>query len=142
MNIDFSLTTKWKMKIKETINDINNDGLPLVLFGNVFFPVIDRFLQNLHIDIFYICDNNPAKKDTPFYGCEVILPDELTEKYEKAKYNVLILVPFEYEITKQLQALPKPPKHIFYLDLYFYKKNIADSIAKNMDKFEKTGFVK
>lgn len=136
MKIDVSLAKSWENRIKQTAEAINNSNLPLVLFGCVYYKAIEKFLAQLNVDVPYICDNDPNKKEISFYGCTVITPAELVRKYG-GMYNVLILVPFEDEIRRQLQNLPFPPKHIFYLDFYFYEEGAAESfISDKADRFQ------
>lgn len=136
MNIDLSLAESWRNKIEKTATAINRDKLPLVLFGCVYYPAIEDFVKQLQVEVAYICDNNPSKKNLSFYGCTVITPNELADKYT-GNYNVLILVPFEDAIRSQLQSLSIPPKDVFYLDFYFYEENAAESfVSDHMDKFQ------
>ncbi len=137
LNIDFRLADNWKMEIEETIKAINSDGLPLVLFGNIFFPAVSRFLQNLHVDISYICDNNPEKRKYSFYDCKAIAPADLNKLFQTKKYNVFILPKiYENEISEQLKNLKSSPNHIYCLDLYYYNSD-PNFIYENMDKIKK-----
>lgn len=113
----------WTKRKKEVIQNINQAGLPLVLFGKSTV-VNPSFLRELTVPTQFICDNNPEKWGTKLWGLDVIGPDRLQTLYEK--YNVLILVPFEHQIVPQLQALPVPPSEIFRLDLYFEETNSAE----------------
>lgn len=113
----------WRKRKKDVIQSMNQAGLPLVLFGKT--TVADpSFLRELTVPAQFICDNNPEKWGTQLWGLDVIGPDRLQTLY--AKYNVLILVPFEGQIVPQLQALPVPPSEIFRLDLYFEEANTAE----------------
>lgn len=123
--------------MRETSKKINESGTPLVLFGHVYYPAIENYLKQLKVDIAYICDNNPDKKGESLYGCSVISPYELDQKYD-VPYNVLILVPYEEEICEQLQRLKASPQEIFYLDFYFYEEGAAESyLSNNMDDVQK-----
>lgn len=109
MFIDISLAKSWRLKLEQTADAINSSNLPLVLFGCVYYSCIEKFLAQLHVEI-----------------------------YNRGIYNVLILVPFEDEIRSQLQNIPFPPKRIFYLDFYFYDEDVAESfISNNADNFQK-----
>lgn len=113
----------WRSRRKEVIQNINQASLPLVLFGKSTV-VNPSFLQELTVPTQFICDNNPEKWGTKLWGLDVIGPDQLQNLY--AKYNVLILVPFEHQIVPQLQNLPVPPSEIFRLDFYFDETNSAE----------------
>lgn len=124
----------WKAEKEHTFQQINQSGLPLVLFGKA--SVIDgAFLNRITVPVSVICDNDPTKQGTRMWGLDVISPSRLSALY--SAYNVLILVPFEHEIVPQLEKLPVPPTRIFRLDLYFEEADPAGFFGEAQSALEK-----
>lgn len=135
MQLDLGEAVLWMNRKLEVIQEINQIGLPLVLFGRAY-PVKPDFLEDITVPVRYICDNNPATWGSYLWGLEIISPEMLQEVY--GAYTVLILVPFEHEIVPQLQQLPVPPTEIFRLDLYFEEEGAASYFERMQPTLEDT----
>lgn len=126
----------WRDHKRKVAKEINESGLPLVLFGKSGV-VNQKYFDQIRVPLHFICDNNPEKWGTELWGLKVIGPDQLQNIY--TAYNVLILVPFEHQIVPQLRQLPVAPHEIFRLDLYFEEEDSADFFQAAEQRIEKIG---
>lgn len=123
MNLDIAALSDWSETKRTVFTQINAANIPLVLFG--YSPAVDpQFLSEIHVPVRHLCDNDPRKWGSHLWGLEAISPSSLPELYEK--YNILILVPFEREISAQVQSLSIAPSSIYHLDLYYDEPAAAD----------------
>lgn len=134
MHFYFEEAAIWEATKADTFRQINQSGLPLVLFGKASV-INNAFLRRIKVPVSVICDNDSSKWGTHLWGLEVIDPSRLPVLYPA--YNVLILVPFEQQIIPQLMKLSVPPAQIFRLDLYFEEANTVDFFRKTQPDLEK-----
>ena len=118
MRFYFEEAAQWEAHVKDTLEEINRLGLPLVLFGRSK-TTDTSFFKQLRVPVQYICCNNTAAWGGKFWGLDVISPDQMQEIYRNRKYALLNLVAEKRtEIRQQLQSLPNPPAALFRLDLH------------------------
>lgn len=117
MKFYFEEAKIWRKTKQDTIQEINESGYPLVLFGRSA-NTNPAFLKQITVPILYVLSNNPASWGKTHWGYEVVGPQVLEEL--KTDYNTLILVVACEEIfVNQLTQLLHPPKRIFSLDFHF-----------------------
>lgn len=117
MRFYFEEAAQWEAHVKDTLEEINRLGLPLVLFGRSKMTDAS-FLNEIRVPVEYVCSNNASAWGSRFWGLEVISPAKIGEFFPH--YAVLILaVEIEHEIQDQLQQLPVPPAAVFHLDLHW-----------------------
>lgn len=128
MNSYYEEQQLWINYKNTIINKINDNGVPLVLFGKT--TVVDeKFLKDIKVPVEYIVDNDSRKWGEVLWGLDIVSFDEIKEKYNE--YTLLILVPFVEQITEQVINSEKPPKDIYYLDLYFEEEDSASFFEEN-----------
>lgn len=124
MRFYFEEAEIWAGRKQAVMDEINNMGLPLVLFGKSATSN-PAFLNKVQVPVEYVCSNNPKSWGKRHWGFEIVGPDKIQEVY--SRYNVLILAAnSEQVITSQLRQLPMPPVKIFCLDLYWEEDGVAD----------------
>lgn len=117
MRFYFEEAAQWEAHVKDTLEEINRLGLPLVLFGRSK-TTDPSFLKEIHVPVQYVCCNNASAWGGKFWGLEVISPDQMQAIYQN--YAVLSLVAEKrQEIRQQLQRLSRPPAAVFSLELHW-----------------------
>lgn len=136
MNIDIlEHNQQWISRKRAVLNQINSEGLPLVLFG--WATAVDSaFIKKVQVPVQYLCDNDSKKWGKQLWGLSVIAPEQIPLIYKQ--YNVLILVPFEHQIIPQLEELAIQPNSIFRLDLYFEDDMTVNYFQKHEQKIKET----
>lgn len=117
MRFYFEEAAQWEAHVKDTLEEINRLGLPLVLFGRP--KCTDpAFLQSIRVPVQYICCNTAAAWGGKFWGLDVISPEELQKIYRD--YAILALVTGKQrEVLQQISQFAVPPSKIFQLDLHW-----------------------
>jgi FkbM family methyltransferase len=121
------------------IEKIKNSGLPVVLFGfGGMLPNIYDNLNQIGLDIKYICDNNPKKHGVRFKDSTVVSFEQLKKIYNKCNILISVCTPkFVDEIYKQIEN-DKQYTDIYFFEMFYpFGKDIHSLVIKHFDEIQK-----